>query len=49
MNLKRVWEIADEMHIRRHHRNQNQLLKVGGGRGEDSEEASLLVLNFSLS
>ena len=46
--LKRVWEIADEMHIRRHHWAQDQL-EVGGGRGEDSEEAWLLVLNFFLS
>ena len=41
--LKRVWEIADQMHIF----NQNVLdLEVGGGRGEDREAAWQLVLNF---
>ena len=44
--LKRVWEIADEMRI---HKNRfDLLLNVGGGRGEDREEAWQLVLNLFL-
>ena len=43
--LKRVWEIADEMHICRFHLLY-EVLNVGGGRGEDREEAWQLVLNF---
>ena len=43
-DLKRVWEIADEMRI--HENSSDLLLNVGGGRGEDREEAWQLVLNF---
>ena len=44
--LKRVWEIADEMRI---HKNRfDLLLNVGGGRGEDRDEAWQLVLNLFL-
>merc|ERR1712025_893931 len=38
--LKRVWEIADEMVI------FNEMLKVGGGKGEDREKSWQRVLDF---